>query len=154
MVHPVERAAEEVGAESAQQAAPDPSVFAGPSLKVLALITATAIAWCGRWPSIPLARLTLKRRRPARLARALALLLTFTRGPNQWIITADTTTASCWITAGTSQRCSIRPHAAICSYSITDTNRPTPVLVLTSPGTHTKPLLNNLSIFPSNLLSH
>ena len=57
-----------------------------------------------------------------------------------WIISADTTTASCWITeAGTSLPSSSRPLAAACSCYITDTNRPTtPVLVLTSPKhTHT-----------------
>lgn len=45
--------------------APDPSASDDPSHKVRARITATAIAWCGRWPSIPLVRLMLKRRRPA-----------------------------------------------------------------------------------------
>ena len=70
----------------------------------------------------------------------MALLLTFNGGLNQWIISADTTTASCWITeAGTSLPSSSRPLAAACSCYITDTNRPTtPVLVLTSPKhTHT-----------------
>ena len=42
-----------------------PSASVVPSLKVRARITATEIVWCGRWPSIPLVRLTLKRRRPA-----------------------------------------------------------------------------------------
>ncbi len=70
-VHPAAAEEEEVAAEEAgsvRQVAPVPSAFAGPSLKVLARIIATAIAWCGRWPSIPLARLTLKRRRPVWLA--------------------------------------------------------------------------------------
>lgn len=52
-----EGAAERVGARG-RNASVDPS------LKVQVRIRATAIAWCARWPSIPLARLTLKRRRP------------------------------------------------------------------------------------------
>lgn len=130
------------GAEWFQRVAPpDRNASAGLSLKVQVRITATVIAWCGKWPSIPLARLTLKRRRLAMwLVSFMALLLTFNGGLNQWIISADTTTASCWITeAGTSLPSSSRPLAAACSCYITDTNRPTtPVLVLTSPKhTHT-----------------
>lgn len=52
----VEGAVERVGP-------PDRNASADPSLKVQVRIKATAIAWCARWPSIPLAQLMLKMRK-------------------------------------------------------------------------------------------
>ena len=58
--------AAEEGAEWFQRVVPpDQNASAGQSLKVQVRITATVIAWCGKWPSITLARLMLKRRRLA-----------------------------------------------------------------------------------------